>query len=406
MVTNSVYSRDVRVKRYAEYLADDGHLVDVVCLSNEDGHSQDGHPRVTAYPISLTRSRREGLGLVLNWASLWAMMFAKVSRLDRAGPYDCIHVHNMPDFLAFCALRPRLRRCPVLLNIHDPTPELARSKLGLPQTHPIVRAQILMERVSVAFSTHVITATPAFQRALAQRGIPPEKITVIANAADPRYFDGRIFHRDRKHPGEKFNLLYVGTVAKRYGVDICIRALPRLKAVIPGVNLRIVRKIRDEGEALQECLSLAHDLGVSDSIHVDGPVEIETMASIMAGADLGIYPALRDVHMDVALSLKIPEMAMVGLPIIASRLTVLEDLFGEDSIAFAPPGDPQAFADKIIELYRSPALRERLSANAARRSTNLSWDVQYEQYRRLLRKVLGKPINKNREQEEGLVKAF
>lgn len=405
MVTNSVYSRDVRVKRYAEYLGDDGHLVDVVCLASEDGQSQDGHPRVTAYPVALTRSRREGLGLVFNWAALWAMMFAKVSRLDLRRPYDCIHIHNMPDCLVFCALAPRLRGCPVLLNIHDPTPELACSKLGLPLTHPLIRAQALLERVSVAFSTHVITATPAFQKALAKRGIPPQNITVIANAADPRYFDGRVFHRARTGLGGKFTLLYVGTVARRYGVHICIQALPRLKDAIPGINLRIVRKIRDEGDALQECLSLARDLGVSDLVHIDGPVEIEAMPSIMAGADLGIYPALRDVHMDVALSLKIPEMAMVGLPIVASRLSVLEDLFGEDSIAFVPPGDPRAFTDKIVELYHSPALREQLSASAARRSANLSWHLQYQQYRCLLQRILGKPISRNPEGEE-LSKAF
>lgn len=392
MVTNSVYSRDVRVKRYAEYLADDGHQVDVVCLASEDRKPQDGHPGVTAYPIAATRSRREKLGLVLNWMKLWSMMFARVTRLDLRKPYDCIHVHNMPDFLVFCALLPRLRGRPVLLNIHDPTPEIARSKLGLSQVHPIIRAQEFLERLSVAFSTHVITATPSFRKTLIGRGIAPDKITVITNAADTRYFDGSTLHHVRRDTGGPFTLLYVGTVAKRYGLHICIQALPRLTAAIPGVKLRIIRKIRDEGQALEECLDLAHQLGVADRVQVEGPTGLEAMPSIMAHADLGVYPALRDIHMDAALSLKIPEMATVRLPIVATRLSVLEDLFGDDAIAFVPPDDPKALADTILELYRAPDLREHLARNASLRSAELSWELQYDEYRQLLEEQLGKPV--------------
>jgi glycosyltransferase involved in cell wall biosynthesis len=116
------------------------------------------------------------------------------------------------------------------------------------------------------------------------------------------------------------------------------------------------------------------------------------MPRVMAESDLGVYPALSDCHMDVALSLKIPEMAMVGLPIVSTRLPVLEELFGEDAIAFVPPGDPIALANKILELYSAPALRESLSRNAARRSAALSWKLQYEQYCALLEKILQKRI--------------
>lgn len=392
MVTNSVYARDVRVKRYAEYLADEGHWVDVVCLASEDGLPQDGHPGVTAHPIALTRRRVEGFRLVTNWARLWTLMFAKVSRLDLQKPYDCIHIHNMPDFLAFCGLIPRLRGCPLLLNIHDPVPEVARSKLGLSASNGIIRILALIERASVAFSTHVVTATPAFRRALTARGVPPEKITVIVNAADTRYFGGNIVHRVRSEPGERFVALYVGTVAKRYGLHICVEALPCLKEAIPGFQLRIVPKIREEGEALAECLRLADRLGVKDLVRVDNPVSLDMMPRVMADSDLGVYPALSDCHMDVALSLKIPEMAMVGLPIVSTRLPVLEELFAEDAIAFVPPGDPIALANKILELYRAPALRENLSRNAARRSASLSWKLQYEQYCALLEKILQKRI--------------
>ncbi|HTY24298.1 MAG TPA: glycosyltransferase family 4 protein [Desulfomonilaceae bacterium] len=391
MITHSVYVRDTRVRRYVEPLAEEGHLVDIICLASEDGGSQSNHPNITVHTLPITRSRREGWGHVIGWANAALMMFLYTSKLDIRNRYDLIHVHNMPDFLVFCALIPRLRGCPIILNIHDPTPELAQSKLQVSESHILVRAEVLLEKISIRFSSHIITATPTFENALIRRGVPRQKITVIMNAADPRFSRGNHDKwKARRTRTDKFTLLYVGTVADRYGLQIAVRALPVLRPAVPGIKLKIVPKIRDEGKALDDCLELANTLGVRDLIEVDGPVPLEQMPDIMRDADIGIYPALRDCHMDIALSLKIPEMASVGLCIVSTRLPVLEELYGDESIAFVPPGDHMAFAAKILELYGSPDFRERLARKAMERSAGLTWDSQYRVYRELLRGILGR----------------
>ncbi len=79
---------------------------------------------------------------------------------------------------------------------------------------------------------------------------------------------------------------------------------------------------------------------------------------------------------------------MLGLPIIATRLTVLEEYFGKDSIAFVPSGDPAAFASKVVELYNSPELRRQLARNTAEKSVAFSWKNQYPIYRDLLENML------------------
>jgi len=389
MITHSVYVRDTRVRRYAEPLADEENCVDVICLASEDGKPQSNHPNIVVHALPMTRTRREGLAHVFEWIYAALMMFVYCSRLDLRHRYDLIHVHNMPDFLVFSALIPRLRGCPVILNIHDPTPELAQSKLQVTKKHIAVRMEILVEKISIKFSTHIITATPTFENILISRGVPREKITVIMNAADPR-FSREIAQRNSRERKDTFALLYVGTVANRYGLQIGIRALPILRAQIPGIKLKVVPKIRDEGKALDDCLELARTLGVSDLVEVSDPAPLEMMPDIMQQADIGIYPALSDCHMDQALSLKIPEMASVGLCIVSTRLPVLEELFGEDSIAFVPPGDFEALADKVMELYRSPEFMESLARRAKERSASLTWESQYRVYRELLRQMLGK----------------
>lgn len=392
MLVNSVYGRDARVRRYAEHLADEGHRADIICLAAQGREKRAPRPGIRIYAVPMGRYRLEGLGLVFNWAVCAVMMFVWVSKLDLKNRYDIVHVHNMPDFLVFCALLPRLRGCPILLDVHDPVPEVARSKLRVGPNHLLVRMLVILERLSIGFSAHVITATPAFKDTLVSRGTPRTKITVLINAADARYF--RVTKADRTHRrgAERFTLLYVGTVAARYGLHVCVRSLPLLRKEIPGIRLKVVPKVRREGKALDDCLRLAAVIGVADLVEVVDPVPLEKMPEVMMRADIGVYPALSDCHMDVALSLKIPEMVNMRLPIVATRLPVLEELYGEDAIAFVPPDDHEAFASKIVELYRSPALRERLADNASLRASTMVWEDQFCAYSTLLESLLGRRL--------------
>lgn len=377
MITHSIYERDTRVRRYAEYLVRDGFLVDIISLRPEDDVPGAQPAGLRVYHIPHRRIRREGLSQAFEWLFAAFLMFVYTTALDIRYGYDLVHVHNMPDFLVFCAILPRLRGVPVILNVHDPVPEIAMSKFGVSRSHPVVLVERFTEKISIWFSSHVLTATGAFRDILVHRGVPQEKITVVMNAASSIFCK-----KGYDHPAQRegFTLLYVGTVAKRYGLDILVRALCILRPQIPGLRLRILPKIRNEGEGLRLTLELAEEFGVRDIIALGDPVPLEEMPDVMRQADLGVYPARRDIHMDIALSLKIPEMVNVGLCVVSSRLLVLEELYGEDAIAFVPAGDPDALAAKILELYHAPDERKRLAANAWERSKDFTWENQYEKY--------------------------
>lgn len=393
MLTHSVYARDIRVRRYSEYLAEEGHCVDIVCLGTEDTTPQSSNPNIKVYPLPFSRSRHEGLGLMVNWLLTALMMGVLSTILEARRSYHIVHVHNMPDFLVFCPLLSRLRGVPVILNIHDPQPELARSKLGVSPGHVSIRAQMLLEKLSIIFSSHVITSTNVFKQRLMERGVPEDKITVVLNGPDPRIFQPSLKSTYERQDASSFRILYVGTVADRYGLHVAVEALPRLRRAIPNVKLLVYTKIVHEGAALDSCIRLARNLGVTDLFDVRDPIPIEDMPDLMQSCDIGIYPAFKDCHMDTALSLKVPEMATVGLPIVASRLTVLEELFGDEAMAFVPPADPSALADKIIELSQSPQLMERLARNALSKVSALDWPTQYDTYHALLESLLNPTIH-------------
>ena len=72
--------------------------------------------------------------------------------------YDVVHIHSVPDFLVFTAWLPKLMGAKLILDIHDLLPELYASKFGVNQNSLIFTFLLAVERISVAFADHIITA--------------------------------------------------------------------------------------------------------------------------------------------------------------------------------------------------------------------------------------------------------
>ena len=47
--------------------------------------------------------------------------------------YDLVHVHNMPDALVFSAMIPKLLGAKLILDLHDPMPQLMQTIFKLPE---------------------------------------------------------------------------------------------------------------------------------------------------------------------------------------------------------------------------------------------------------------------------------
>jgi glycosyltransferase involved in cell wall biosynthesis len=388
MVVHQNYYQDGRVRRYVDTLLGAGADVDVICLRSAQAatQSQTPNPRVYAIPMTKGTGNSRG-GYLLEYFRGFILFAAWLVVLYARKRYHVIHVHNMPDFLIFTALIPRLFGARLVLDIHDPMPEFYMSKYDDPQPDRLmVRIMRLQEKASAGLAHAVITANPNFKNNLIQRGISAAKITVISNLPDTALFDRDKYH-DTQPTGEDFTLIYPGTLAPRYGLDVAVRAIPLLIERIP--RLRLVF-IGPESEYRQELVQLAQRLGVSQYVQCKPVMPIHEIPGQMAQADLGIYPALPDPHMDIATPSKVLEFAVMGLPVVASRIKVLESLFGDDAIMFFTPGDASDFADCVLQLHANPARRAELVRNADRVFVHVHrWIDEEDRYLRLLGDITG-----------------
>jgi len=387
MIVDKPYRTDARVRRYAEALAEKGAQVDVLCTrspSQQDGVQPDG---VRVHTIPIGRAVGGSGRYFLQYAIAGFLFSVRLLSLHIKNRYQVIHVHNMPDFLVFAALLPKLLGAKVILDIHDPMPEFYMLKFEKPRVNsPVVKVMRVQEKASAAFAHAIITVNSEVEAILIKRGIPADKVTVVRNLPDPKVFDRNKYVEESRSKNGHFTLIYPGTIAPHYGLDVAIRALPLLKSHIPQLRLVIIGPSSDYSRMLER---LAEELNVSAFVEFRPLIPVNEVPGNLARADVGIYPACSSPWMNMATPTKVLEYAAMGLPIIASRLSALEDLFSDSEVMFFEAGQESQFARCVQELFDDPARRTGLIRNADRVFAHeLNWSAEQLAYFGLLNHLL------------------
>ena len=189
VVVYSYYPTDPRVRRAAEALSKEGAIVELICLQETDDeplHEVLNGVNITRIP----RKRRRGgiLSYLAEYGAFILIAGLILTRRTIRRRFDLVHVHNMPDFLVFSALIPKLFGAKVILDLHDPMPELMRTLYGLQENSCPVRLLKVLERWSQRFADAIVTVNEACAKIFSERGCAREKITVVMNAPDEEIF--------------------------------------------------------------------------------------------------------------------------------------------------------------------------------------------------------------------------
>ncbi len=378
MVVFSYYPADPRVRREAEVLERAGHSVDVLCLRKKGEKSFESFGSVAAYRVMPGSENKESLLKYFALSSVFAAAaIIKLSALTLKRPYRLVQVHNMPDFLVFTALFHKLTGVPVVLDLHDLTVELFESRTAGKPLKALLGLVKAVERLSCSFADQLITTSAGFRRRLIERGVRPDKVTLVLNSADDRIFDAPP-PREWKDIDEGPVLLYHGTVARRFGLHVAIEAVESLKETHPGARLDIYGKYDPSYRAELEELVAAK--GLSGSVTINGFLRLDKVSQAIASADMGVVPYLSDPFMNLALSTKIFEYVSMGMPVVAAGLDSIREIFGEGSIKYFRPGDASDMAEKIAEFCANPAERRTYAEKARSAYSAVSWPVMSGKY--------------------------
>jgi len=377
MVGYMFYETDMRVRMYAEALAQRGDDVDVIALGNYDQQPCEIIRGVNIFRIQKrTRNERGKVAYLVRLVKFLLLSAATLSLRHLRNRYDIVHVHSVPDFEVFAALIPKLLGARIILDIHDIVPEFYASKFGVKKNSLVHRALVFVEKISCWFANHVIIANHLWWLTLTTRSAPESKCSVVLNYPNTTIFRRR--PRVRQH--KKFIINYPGSLNQHQGLDIAIRAFALIKDEEPQAELHIY----GEGPERANLSRLVGQYGLKERVFLKPLLPIEAVVQEMADADLGVVPKRNDGFGGEAFSTKILEFMSLGVPVIVAKTKVDEHYFNESVVKFFKPGDEQALAQAMIEIIRKQEVRDRLVYNANRFIEDYMWDKKQLEYLHLV----------------------
>jgi len=347
----SYYPADPRPRRAAEALVDEGMQVELICLRQsraEPAHETFRGVQISRIPLARRRGGRLAYALqyfVFTLAAFLVLSFRSVTRR-----YTLVHVHNMPDVLVFAALVPKLLGAKVLLDLHDPMPELMTSIFGLGPDSRAVRLIKRLERWSMAFADVVVTVNLACERIFAKRGCTPAKLHVVMNSPDENIFAFRPAALPAK-AAKPFVIMYHGSIVERNGLDVAVTALEAVRRTVPQAELRIY------GAAtpfLDVVMRGARARGVAEAVRYLGAQDLEGIVAAIDQCDVGIIPNRRTVFAEINTPTRIFEYLARGKPVITGRAGGVCDYFADDALFFFELGDADDLARAIADVARRP----------------------------------------------------
>lgn len=381
MLAYAFYESDTRIMQYATALAQRADIVDVIALRrDESAPAFEVLNGVNVYRIQFRTVNEKGLlsygNRILRF--LFRSMFF-LRQKHRRHPYDIVHVHNVPDFLVFAALAPRLKKVPVILDIHDLLPEFYASKFKISHTSILFKVLAFAEKCSAAFATHVIVANHLWCDKLAARSSRAHKCSVVRNRPDLNIFT--TLQNRVKKPDGPFLMMYPGSLNWHQGLDIAIKAFAGIEKQMPDTEFHIY----GEGSAKPSLIALATELGQQERIFFHDFLPSKEIAQLMAMADLAIEPKRTNSSFsNEALSTKIMEFMSLGVPVIACRTRIHAYYYDDSIVQYYENDDEADLAEKMLLLRNNPQLRSTFAANAKNYVQENTWNARKHEYLELV----------------------
>ncbi|HZB33932.1 MAG TPA: glycosyltransferase family 4 protein [Streptosporangiaceae bacterium] len=314
----------------------------------------------------------------------WELAYGKV--IDELAP-DLIHANDfrMLGVGARAALRARVRGRPVKLvwDAHEFLPGI-KPWSDNPRWHP---AQCAYEREYAPYADAVITVSETLADLLVKEHGLPVRPAVVLNTPETAR------RSDREPPGLRALcgvgpddplVVYSGAAIAQRGLDVMIKALPRLD----GVHAALI-VARPAAPYVRELLALAAELGVGDRVHALPYVPHDQVVPFLSAADAGVIPIHHWPNHEIALITKFFEYSHARLPIVVSDVETMAEVTrstGQGEVFTAEDVDDYV---RAVQAVLADPKRYRAAYDAPGLLERWTWEAQAETldqiYGRLLR---------------------
>jgi phosphatidylinositol alpha-mannosyltransferase len=233
---------------------------------------------------------------------------------------------------------------------------------------------------------HGMIAVSEPAREFASRGVPG-RYEIIPNGINIEHFSDSVTPMEEFLDG-KLNILFVGRLEFRKGLNYLLNAFLRVKQEIPESRLIVVGPGTRLRKRYERWISKT---GLEDVVFV-GYASKEDLPRYYKTADVFCAPATSRESFGIVL---LEGMAM-GKPIVATNIpgyaSVVTD--GKEGILVPPMNHPE-LAKALLTLLKDDALRRQMGASGKAKSRDYSWELVARRIRDYYLRVIGEVRGKD-----------
>jgi glycosyltransferase involved in cell wall biosynthesis len=277
------------------------------------------------------------------------LSFALQQQLSRGG-YTCIHAVEEAAFPA--VLLGRYYKVPVIYDMQSSLPEQLVTSVGF-RSHPMRVLANTLERWLLSRADYVVSSAGLQDRV--HRVAPGTRVCewhypgVMVPGTQS---DGEGLRRRLGISSDAPVVLYGGTFEAYQGLSELIRAIPLVRARVPGATFVLVGAENGKGNGIRIQAAPLVDAGVVRIIDRQPRHEISSYFSM---ADILVSPRALGGN----LPLKVFDYLAAGRPIVATDIPTHRSVLNEQR-AVLTPQTPQGLADGILSLLNDPVRAARL----------------------------------------------
>ena len=291
----------------------------------------------------------------------------RLRRLMLAHDFDVVHTH-IPYAPTLPLLAVRYAPCAQVGTFHTAAGRSVIENAMAP----------VLNRTLARLDARIAVSTTAEAKA---RTHYPGDYTVIPNGVDVERFHPGAAPFERWRDPRRVNLLFVGRLDPRKGLQDLLRAMPEvLRRTGGAARLLVVGDscLRPRYEALVPAAARPH-------VHFLGRVTSADLPRWYATGDVFVSPATANESFGIVLL----EAMASGRAVVASDIPGYRSVVqpGENGVVF-PPGDVAALASRIVPLVEDESRRLSLAERGRARALEFAWPLVAAHIEQVYRRVL------------------
>jgi glycosyltransferase involved in cell wall biosynthesis len=234
---------------------------------------------------------------------------------------------------AAAGLAARLRGATFVYDIEDFHPDVA-IEVGALTNRPLIFALRLLEGLVLRLASHVVVISEGFRWVAIERGVSPDRVSVVPNWADPEFFDVPPARGD-----SPVRAIFVGTHGLAQDLDVLID----VAAICQDVTFTFVGDGVAKPNAVRRARGLSNVRFIRSQAH-------ETVASILGDADVALIALRPGRTLPATIPSKTYEYLASGRAVLAVAGPEVEQLVEAAGIRLPQGSNAGRVADALRQL--------------------------------------------------------